>query len=65
MTKLHPTGKKPFVPKAPPTEENQKQEGPNPDSDPNYSYYPNVAYPTGMREEEEQTDTEDTEDISK
>jgi hypothetical protein len=43
---------KPFLPKAPdPTkDEPQDPNDPDPNSDPNYSYFPNSAYPTGPEE---------------
>ena len=46
---------KPLIPKTPGDEANQKKaEGPNPNSDPNYQYFPNVAYPTNSQEDEEE-----------
>lgn len=42
------TGNKPFIPKPPDSKEEEKQDPnvPSPESDPNYSYYPNMAFPT-------------------
>jgi hypothetical protein len=49
------TENKPFIPKSPGSktpEEVKDKNDPNPLSDPNYSYFPGVAYPTGARENE-------------
>jgi hypothetical protein len=43
---------KPFIPKAPDLTRKDPQDpnDPDPNSDPNYSYFPNSAYPTGPEE---------------
>jgi hypothetical protein len=44
---------KPFIPKAPDATYHEPQDpnDPNPNSDPNYSYFPNGAYPLGPKNE--------------
>jgi hypothetical protein len=45
---------KPLIPKAPDAtyKEPQDPNDPNPNSDPNYSYFPNGAYPLGPQNED-------------